>query len=240
MVRLALTHVAVGAFGGDEMAGIFLVDDHELVRRGLASVLDAQPDLTIVGEASTCREAATRIALTRPDVAVLGACLPDGSGIELCRHIRTRHPGVRCLVLDSEDDDEAMLAALLADASGYLTESVRAAELVGALRAVADGRRLLTPLAIRRAARRTVGPPDRDARFRSLSLRERQILALIADALTNRQIADRLGLAEKTVKNYVSSLLCKLGFEHRTQAAVFEIERIGERARADAVSAGWR
>lgn len=223
------------------MAGIFLVDDHELVRRGLSSVLEAQPDLTVVGEASTCREAVSRIAATLPDVAVLDASLPDGSGIDLCRQIRSRHPGVRCLILTSEeDDDDAMLAALLADASGYLRASVRAAEVVGAVRAVADGRRLLTPLAIRRAARASVGGRDQDARFRSLNLRERQILALIADALTNRQIADRLGLAEKTVKNYVSSLLGKLGFEHRTQAAVFEIERISEHARANAVFAGWR
>lgn len=185
------------------------------------------PDLVVVGEASTCRDAIARIALTLPDVAVMAASLPDGSGIELCRQARDRHPGVRCLILDAEDDDDVMLAALLAGASGYLTECVRAADLIGAVRAVADGRRLLTPLAVRRAARRTTGGRDQDPRFRSLNLRERQILALIADALTNRQIADRLGLAEKTVKNYVSSLLCKLGFEHRTQAAVFELERIG-------------
>ena len=216
------------------MAGIFVVDGHELVRRGIASVLDAQPDLHVVGEASTCRDAVVRIAATRPDAAVLSATLPDCSGIELCRYIRQHHPDIACLVLSADDDDDTMLAALVADASGYLRESVRAAELTSAVRTVAGGRRLPHPHAPPGAAGQPRCPHDEDPRFRSLGLRERQILALIAEGLTNRQIADRLGLAEKTVKNYVSTLLCKLGFEHRTQAAFFEVERLNEQGRVGA------
>jgi DNA-binding NarL/FixJ family response regulator len=207
------------------MITVFLVDDHEIVRRGLSELLDGQADIAVVGEAGTCRDAMARIGATTPDVAILDVHLPDGSGIDVCRQIRQEFPSVRCLILTAYDDDEAVFAAVLADASGYLLKAVRGDELTQAVRAVAAGRRLLHPAAERQATQLLRAAPDEDPRFGSLSLRERQILALIADGLTNRQIGERLGLAEKTVKNYVSSLLSKLGFEHRTQAAVFEIER---------------
>src|SRR5699024_3496998 len=183
------------------------------------------------GEASSCAEARRRIAAVRPDVAVLDVMLPDGNGIDLCRDIRQSRPEVRCLVLTAFEDDDALLAAVMADASGYLLKTRRTADITGAIRAVAAGRTLLDPSMRRRATQRMRADHDDDPRFRSLSLRERQILALIADALTDRQISARLGLAEKTVKNYVSSMLGKLGFEHRTQAAVFELERTAGSAR---------
>lgn len=207
------------------MSSVFLVDDHEIVRQGIAGVIEAQPDLTVAGEAATVRDALLRIAATQPDVAVLDVRLPDGNGIDLCRQIRQDLPHVQCLILTAYDDDDAMFAAVVAGAAGYLLKSVRAAELVEAVRGVAAGRRLLHPSAERNAMQRMRDAPGEDPRFGSLALRERQILALIADGLTNRQIGERLGLAEKTVKNYVSGLLSKLGLDHRTQAAVFEIER---------------
>jgi DNA-binding NarL/FixJ family response regulator len=207
------------------MSGVFLVDDHEIVRQGLAGVIQGQPDLTVVGEAASVHDALARIAATQPDVAVLDVRLPDGNGIDLCRQIRQDFPRVQCLILTAYDDDDAMFAAVMAGAAGYLLKSVRAAELLEAIRGVAAGRRLLHPSAERNAMQRMRDAPGEDPRFGSLGLRERQILALIADGLTNRQIGERLGLAEKTVKNYVSGLLSKLGLDHRTQAAVFEIER---------------
>ncbi|MFB7845193.1 response regulator [Microbacterium sp. NPDC056052] len=213
------------------MSSVFLVDDHEIVRQGLAGVVGGQPDLTVVGEAATVHDALARIAATQPDVAVLDVRLPDGNGIDLCRQIRQDHPQVQCLILTAYDDDDAMFAAVMADAAGYLLKSVRAAGLLDAIRAVAAGRRLLHPGAERNAMQRMRDAPEEDPRFGSLGLRERQILALIADGLTNRQIGERLGLAEKTVKNYVSGLLRKLGLDHRTQAAVFEIERDRRRDR---------
>jgi DNA-binding NarL/FixJ family response regulator len=207
------------------MISVFVVDDHEIVRRGISELLDGQPDMTVVGEAATCRDAVGRITATTPDVAILDVHLPDGSGIDVCRQIRQELPQVRCLILTAYDDDEAVFAAVLADASGYLLKAVRGDDLTHAVRTVAAGGRLLHPAAAREATQLMRAAPDEDPRFGSLGIRERQILGLIADGLTNRQIGERLGLAEKTVKNYVSSLLSKLGFEHRTQAAVFEIER---------------
>lgn len=207
------------------MSTVFLVDDHEIVRQGLAGVIEGQPDLSVAGEASNVRDALARIAATQPDVAVLDVRLPDGNGIDLCRQIRQDHPRVQCLILTAYDDDDAMFAAVVAGAAGYLLKSVRAGELLEAIRGVAAGRRLLHPSAERNAMQRMRDAPGEDPRFGSLGLRERQILALIADGLTNRQIGERLGLAEKTIKNYVSGLLDKLGLDHRTQAAVFEIER---------------
>lgn len=204
---------------------VFLVDDHEIVRQGIARVVEAQPDMTVIGEAANVHDALGRIAATEPDVALLDVRLPDGNGIDLCRQIRQDHPHVQCVILTAYDDDDAMFAAVVAGATGYLLKSIRATELVSAIRSVAEGKRLLHPRAEKNAMQRMREAREEDPRFGSLGLRERQILALIADGLTNRQIGERLGLAEKTVKNYVSGLLSKLGLDHRTQAAVFEIER---------------
>lgn len=206
------------------MTTIFLVDDHEIVRRGIAELLDREPDLEVVGEAGDATHALARIAATLPDVAVLDVRLPDGDGIELCREVRSRHPDVRCLILTAYDDDEATMSAVLAGASGYVLKNVSGTRLVEDIRAVAAGRSLLHPAVTRKVAERAEAGRD-DPRFGSLQLRERQVLALIAEGLTNRQIGERLGLAEKTVKNYVSGLLRKLGLERRTQAAVYELER---------------
>lgn len=207
------------------MFRIFLVDDHEVVRRGVADLLEAQPDLTVIGEAATVREASARVAATLPDVVVLDVHLPDGSGIDLCRQIRQAHPRVQCLILSAFDDDDAVFAAVMGDAAGYLVKTLRTGEIVSAVRAVAEGRRLLKPSIVRHVTRSVDDADEEDPRFGALSLREKQILALIAEGLSNRQIGDRLGLAEKTVKNYVSSLLSKLGLERRTQAAVLQAER---------------
>jgi DNA-binding NarL/FixJ family response regulator len=205
------------------MTRVFLVDDHEIVRRGLANLIDAQHDMEVVGEAATAREAIGRISATVPDVAVLDVRLPDGSGIDVCRDVRSTLPSVACLILTAYDDDTAVSAAVLAGAAGYVLKDVRASGLIDAIRAVAAGRSLLDPGAVKHATSEILDAPDDDARFGSLGLRERQILRLIAEGLTNRQIGERLGIAEKTVKNYVSSLLAKLGLERRTQAAVFQL-----------------
>ena len=202
------------------MIRVFVVDDHEIVRRGLIGLLQAQSDIEVVGEAATARQAAGRIAATAPDVAVLDVRLPDGSGVDVCRELITRAPTVRSIMLTAYDDDDALLAAVIAGAYGYVRKDVQANGLVDAIRTVAAGRRLLDP----RLADRMRNEVDDDPRLASLGLRERQVLALIADGLTNRQIGERLNLAEKTVKNYVSGLLRKLGLERRTQAAVFELE----------------
>lgn len=207
------------------MIEVFLVDDHEIVRRGLADLIRSQHDLDVVGEAGTVRQAAGRIEATQPDVALLDVRLPDGSGIDLCRDLRSRLPDVRCLILTAYDDDTAVSAAVMAGASGYVLKDIGGARLVDAIRAVSAGRSLLAPQLLRRATDQFRERADADdPRFGSLGLRERQILRLIADGLTNRQIGEALGIAEKTVKNYVSSLLSKLGLERRTQAAVFQLE----------------
>ncbi|MGN6220839.1 MAG: response regulator [Microbacterium sp.] len=211
------------------MTSVFLVDDHEIVRRGLADLVGSQPDLDVVGEAGTVRQAIGRIEATMPDVAVLDVRLPDGSGIDLCRDIRSRLPSVACLMLTAYDDDAAVSAAVLAGAAGYVLKDIGGARLVDAIRRIAAGHSLLDDAVVRHAASRLrERADDDDPRLGSLGLRERQILRLIADGLTNRQIGERLGIAEKTVKNYVSSLLNKLGLERRTQAAVFELEHRAE------------
>jgi two-component system response regulator DevR len=200
------------------MKRVFLVDDHEIVRRGVADLINAEPDLEVVGEASTVRQALGRIAATRPDVAVLDVRLPDGSGIDLCRDIRSAHPDVQCLMLTAYDDDEASYTAVLAGAAGYVLKDIRGTGLLDSIRKVAAGQILVDPTVSKRVV--TVAVESRTADS-ELSLRERQVLELIAEGLTNRQIAERLELAEKTVKNYVSGLLAKLGMERRTQAAVY-------------------
>ena len=206
------------------MTRVFLVDDHEIVRRGLSDLIDGSPGLEVVGEAGTVRQALARIEAARPDVAVLDVRLPDGRGIDLCRQIRSSMPQVACLILTAYDDDAATYAAVLAGAAGYLLKNIAAMRLLEDIRAVSTGRVLLNSAAAARAAASLRdGSRDDDPRWGSLGMRERQVLALIADGLTNRQIGERLGLAEKTVKNYVSSLLLKLGVESRTQAAVLRL-----------------
>ncbi|MGR2752092.1 response regulator [Agromyces arachidis] len=208
------------------MTRVFLVDDHEIVRRGVAELLEREPDLEIVGEAGSVAQALARIEATVPDVALLDMRLPDGDGIDLCREVRSRHPGIACLILTAYDDDAASMSAVLAGAAGYVLKNVRGSTIVEDVRAVAAGRSLIDPKLAGRVSQRARSEDDHDdPRYSALNLRERQVLALIADGLTNRQIGEELGLAEKTVKNYVSGLLSKLGFERRTQAAVYQMER---------------
>ena len=204
-----------------EIVRIFLVDDHAVVREGLSELLGAVPGFEVVGEAGTAEQALPRILALRPDVAVLDLRLPDGSGVDVCRDVRSALPQTHCLILTSYDDQDAVLAAVLAGASGYLLKEVRSASLVDAIRQAAMGRSLLDPALVTAVVQRVTAPSPEDAKLASLTEREREVLDLVAAGLTNRQIGERLYLAEKTVKNYVSSLLGKLGMERRTQAAVF-------------------
>ena len=200
---------------------VFIVDDHELVRRGLIDLLTTTDDLIIVGEAATAGEALRRIPAAAPDVALLDARLPDGNGIDVCREIRSSHESVRCLILTSYDDDEALYAAVMAGASGYLLKQIGGNSLIDGIRQVAAGRSLLDPAVTQKLLDRLRHPVEPDPVAGSLTAREREILDLIADGCTNRQIGERLFIAEKTVKNYVSGLLTKLGMQRRTQAAVY-------------------
>ncbi len=200
---------------------LFLLDDHEIVRRGLADLLNGVDDFEVVGEAGTAAEALRRIPAVDPHVAILDGRLPDGSGIEVCRVIREQQQRVRCLILTSYDDDEAIFAAVLAGAAGYVLKQIRGSNLIDAVRQVAAGQSLLDPSVTDRVLRRIREGKQEDARLASLNVQERKILLLIAEGLTNRQIGEKLFLAEKTVKNNVSSLLSKLGMQRRTQAAVF-------------------
>lgn len=200
------------------MIRIFLVDDHEIVRRGVADLINADSDLEVVGEASTAKQALARIAATLPDVAVLDVRLPDGNGVDLCREVRSAHPEVAVLMLTAYDDDEASYTAVLAGAAGYVLKDVRGQGLLASIRRVAAGENLIASAVSQRIVE--VATTRHDPAV-ELSLRERQVLELIAAGLTNRQIGERLELAEKTVKNYVSGLLAKLGMERRTQAAVY-------------------
>ncbi|HET8561308.1 MAG TPA: response regulator transcription factor [Marmoricola sp.] len=199
---------------------VFLLDDHEVVRRGLVDLLEGEDDIEVVGEAGTVREATARIPALRPDVAVLDARLPDGSGIDVCRDVRSVDPSIRALILTSYDDDEALFAAILAGASGYVLKQITGTDLIEGVRRVAAGQSLIDPSLTAKVLDRVRKGPDTPDELAELTDQERKILGLIAEGLTNRQIGEQLYLAEKTVKNYVSSILAKLGLERRTQAAV--------------------
>jgi two-component system, NarL family, response regulator DevR len=206
---------------------VFLVDDHEIVRRGIADLLDDEADLQVCGEAASAAEALARITVSRPEVAVLDVRLPDGNGVELCRELRARTPELRCLMLTSFSDDEALLDAIMAGAAGFVLKQVLGNDLLAAIRTVAAGQSLLdgrTTAALMNRLRRQRDDADP---LRDLSDQERTVLELIGDGLTNRQIAERMFLAEKTVKNYVSHLLAKLGMQRRTQVAVLATELRG-------------
>jgi two-component system, NarL family, response regulator DevR len=203
------------------MVKVFLVDDHEVVRRGLADLLASDPELEIIGDAGSVSEAKVRIAALKPDVAVLDVRLPDGSGIELCRDLLSDLPELRCLMLTSFTSDEAMLEAILAGASGYVVKDIRGMELAQAIKDVGAGKSLLDNRAAAALMSKLRGSAERQDPLSDLTDRERTLLGLLSEGLTNRQIAARMFLAEKTVKNYVSRLLAKLGMERRTQAAVF-------------------
>ena len=200
---------------------VFILDDHELVRRGLTDLLESTDDIEIVGEAATAKDAVHRIPAARPNVALLDARLPDGSGIDVCRDVRSANPEISCVILTSYDDEEALFAAVMAGAAGYLLKQIGGSSLVDGIRQVAAGRSLLDPSMTHKLLERLRHPVEPDPVAASLTERERDILALIADGYTNRQIGAELFLAEKTVKNYVSALLAKLGMQRRTQAAVY-------------------
>lgn len=203
---------------------VFLLDDHEIVRRGIADLLSTAGDIEVVGEAGTAAEALRRIPAVQPDVALLDGRLPDGSGIDVCREIRSAYPRIRCLILTSYDDDDALFAAVMAGASGYLLKEIRGSSLIDGIRQVGAGQSLLDPSVTERVMQRLRTGKAQDPRLEALTERERDILDLIAEGLSNREIAQRLFLAEKTVKNYVSGLLAKLGMQRRTQAAVLGSE----------------
>jgi two-component system response regulator DevR len=203
---------------------VFLADDHEIVRRGVAELVHAQPDMEVVGEAGTVAQARGRILATHPDVAILDVRMPDGSGIDICRELNAAESNVRCLILTAYDDDEALYSAVIAGAAGYVLKDVRGSGLLDAVRRAAEGHSLLDPSLKRRVEQRMRDSHGGDPRLDVLSTREREVLALIADGMTNREIGIELSLAEKTVKNYVSGLLSKLGLQRRTQAAAVQWE----------------
>lgn len=207
---------------------VFLMDDHEVVRAGLRALIDQEADMEVVGEASTGAQALEAIPTVHPDVAILDVRLPDGSGIEVCRDIRSQLPDVACIMLTSYADDEALLGAIVAGASGYILKQVGGSDLVDNIRKVYRGESLLDPALSRQARERIRSSNTEDPRVASLTGQERKILDLIAEGWTNRQIANELFLAEKTVKNYVSNLLAKLGMQRRTEAAVYAT-RLAER-----------
>jgi len=204
-----------------ETIRVFLMDDHEIVRRGLADLIGLERDMEVVGEAGSTTDALHRIPAARPNVAVLDVRLPDGSGVEVCRDIRSSMPEVHCLMLTSYADDEALFDAIMAGASGYVLKEIRGNDLIDAIRQVAAGKSLLDPMATQRVLERLRNGEKHDSRLDALSEQERRILELIGEGMTNRQIGEHMHLAEKTVKNYVSSLLAKLGMERRTQAAAY-------------------
>jgi len=207
-----------------EKISVFLLDDHQVVREGLRSLLEADGGMEVVGEASTAAEALARIPTVQPRVAVLDVRLPDGTGVEVCREIRSAHPHVACLMLTSFSDDEALVDAVMAGASGYVLKEVGGSDLVSDIRKVAAGHSLLDPLLTDRVMERIRARHDEERRDH-LTPQEERILEHIAEGMTNRQIADAMYLSEKTVKNYVSNLLAKLGMSRRTEAAVYAVRR---------------
>ena len=210
------------------MIRVFLLDDHEVVRRGLIALLEAAGDIEVIGESGSAQEAQRRIPALRPDVAILDARLPDGSGIDVCREVRSADPGIKALILTSYQDDEALFSAIMAGAAGYVLKQVRGTDLLEAVRTVAQGQSLLDPAVTQKVLERIRNgdKPEEPDQLAALTAQERRILELIAQGMTNRQIGETLFLAEKTVKNYVSSLLAKLGVERRTQAAILATKLI--------------
>jgi DNA-binding NarL/FixJ family response regulator len=211
---------------------VFLLDDHELVRRGVRELVEVEVDIEVVGEAGTAEEAIGRIPATSPHVAILDLRLPDGDGIEVCREVRSKHPEIACILLTSFSDDEAVYAAIMAGAAGYLLKQIRGSDLVAGIRQVASGQSLLDPAVTARVLER-LRTRDQDDELSSLTDQERRILDLIAEGLTNRQIGEQMFLAEKTVKNYVSNVLAKLGMSRRTEAAAYAVRLAERRSRED-------
>jgi DNA-binding NarL/FixJ family response regulator len=207
------------------MVTVFLLDDHEIVRRGLRELLEAEGDIEVVGESGSAEEAMRRIPALRPDVAILDGRLPDGSGIDVCREIRSVDPSIKALILTSYDDDEALFSAIMAGAAGYVLKQVRGNDLVDSVRRVAAGQSMLDPAVTTQVLERLRKGPETDPALARLTEQELRILELIGEGMTNRQIAGAMFLAEKTVKNYVSSLLAKLNLQSRTQAAIFANKR---------------
>ncbi|MGB8179038.1 MAG: response regulator transcription factor [Acidimicrobiales bacterium] len=211
------------------MVNVFLVDDHEVVRRGVRELLESEDDMVVVGEAGSQAEALEAIPRIHPDVVLLDVRLQDGDGVEVCREIRSSSPDIACLMLTSFADDEAFLGAVIAGAAGYVLKQIKGNDLVASVRKAATGESLLDPLLVRQARAR-LGRDVEEERLRPLSPQERRILELISEGKTNREISETMFLAEKTVRNYVSNLLLKLGMKHRTEAAVFAV-RATERQR---------
>ncbi len=209
------------------MLNVYLVDDHEVVRRGVRELLENEEDITVIGEAGTQETALAEIPGLHPDVVLLDVRLPDGDGIEICREIRSSSPDIACLMLTSFADDEAFLGAVIAGAAGYVLKQIRGNDLVASVRRAGRGESLLDPMMVAKARAR-LGRDLEDERLRPLSPQERRILELISEGMTNREIAETMFLAEKTVRNYVSNLLLKMGMKHRTEAAVFAV-RVSER-----------
>jgi DNA-binding NarL/FixJ family response regulator len=205
---------------------VFLLDDHEIVRRGLRDLLESEGDIEVVGEASTQEQAVARVHALDPDVAVLDVRLEDGNGIEACREIRSLHPRTVCLILTSFADDEALFQAIMAGAAGYVLKQIRSADLVDAVRRVASGQSLLDPVLTARVLERIRQGPEQDERLARLTDQESNVLELLAEGLTNREIGERLYLAEKTIKNYVTALLSKMGMARRTEAAVYAVRHL--------------
>jgi DNA-binding NarL/FixJ family response regulator len=211
----------MGETGDGTNITVFLLDDHEIVRRGVRDLINAEAGITVIGEAATATSALARIPALKPDVAVLDIRLPDGDGVTVCREIRSKMPQLACLMLTSFSDDDALFDAIMAGAAGYVLKQIRGTDLIGAIRTIASGQSLLDPEAASRVMRRMRDQAAATEPLGSLTDQERRILALIGEGLTNRQIGDRLFLAEKTVKNYVSALFAKLGMQRRAQAAAY-------------------